>query len=177
MIELTQGPSDRYSEAIDILYRNAVFDLGRTMAIERMQAIMLPQRLQSIRSIRYRTVFKFPIDTSGAALNRRLKGQTFNMKNSRWPLYENEAKWPGICRFLASLQNLDQLLLSIHITDTTDQGTESSNDESILFLLKHLKQVRANRFVVMLPEAVSDMVLSQLGTVPFTMWYRNMSDE
>lgn len=128
----TLRPKRSYSEAIETLYTRNTFDLADPKCIIQLSTLILPQRLNVIRSVRLH-------DYVGKWRWRK-----------RYPEYWGhppiEISWERVCRTLADMRQLRRLSVRLGAGAWYTQGETYDN------LLAALKAVRQPReFVVEMP--------------------------
>ncbi|KAF2165408.1 hypothetical protein M409DRAFT_55808 [Zasmidium cellare ATCC 36951] len=147
-----------YTEAIDVLYQTNTFDFNRLEGIMRLPQVLLPDRLQRIRSVHLSTAFQFP----------RVYGIP-QRPQTRLP--DNVLEWSAAAEILGSLTALDELWIEI-ASWPYGVGRVGLDEASLLAMLSALAALRVRSFEVTMTAFVSEHVREQLGPLPFRLTKR-----
>lgn len=131
--------------------------------------MLLPHRFQRIRRIRFSNAF---IPLSSTSETRNDGEELVSSRKLRPP--EKWSRWPVACRVLASLEHLEELIITIAIWDK-EASEGIMEDDSIIALMKPLKAVRARKFEVITTQALAERVEELLGPTPFRVSKRKRS--
>lgn len=136
--------------------------MRRIESLLRFPRVILPQRLHRVRHITFSTAFQCPL---------RPLSETPRDRHRAPP--DDPAKWQQACQVLASFQHLEDLHVTLAFWSRSYDRRGPVDEESVVFILKRLNDVRAKRFVVTVTEDVSEQVRKQLGWTPFVILKRN----
>jgi hypothetical protein len=125
-------------------------------SILRLPRVILPQRLQHIRSVSFSTAFQAP-----------LRPDVPQWRSGVLP--DDHSQWLAACQTLATLKSLDTLNITIAIWCSNTARRKPIDTESLLTVLEPLKLARATRFDVILTEEVPEDVRNKLGLIPYTL--------
>lgn len=155
-----------YREAVDALYSCNTFDFRRSASVIRLPHVILPHRLQRIRSINIGTAFASPvrIDTS------QIPGPP--LSSYRYQTPDCPTDWLEACRILASLEHLTSLEVTIAIWPPDRRQGSSVRDEEVIALVRPLTEVRAVNFLVLLTTSITVGISSEFTDAPFKILQR-----
>ncbi|GIZ48430.1 hypothetical protein CKM354_001149000 [Cercospora kikuchii] len=155
-----------YHEAVDAIYRCNTFDFRRAASVNRLPHVILPHRLQQIRSMKISTAFSWPVLVDWKYPFDYL-ASSFRYRGPDHP-----KEWLAACRTLASMENLAYLEVTIAIWPRDHRQGSSVEDEAVLTLLKPLVEVRAKQFMVVLTTSLTPGIRKELEKAPFEISQR-----
>lgn len=152
-----------YAEAVDLLYSHNTFHLCRPLAVELLSRVMLPNRLDQIRSIQISTELICPFRTTNGD-NSRLHGERYYLQGYH---PDDSRRWPKSCGVLQSL-SLSRLSITVGVQAYCRVCRAYTVDDArVLRFLEPLKKIEVKDFNVCLTLDISDELIARLGTTPF----------
>ncbi|KAH7342628.1 hypothetical protein BKA65DRAFT_294953 [Rhexocercosporidium sp. MPI-PUGE-AT-0058] len=131
-----------YQEAIDILYTSNTFTVSYPTTIEFLPLTLLPQRVDTIRNLRFSWDFWGPPPFSESFWRGRCSD------SGLITLRKRQRAWLNIWRIMAAMTGLRQLYVKLNV----DDRWEAISLDNATELLEPIKQVtQPNHFVLSLP--------------------------
>jgi hypothetical protein len=140
-------------EAIEALYKSNQSSFRGAGGVVRFCELASPHNWQALRYVHISTLFLTPMQ--------------FWMNCSLPP--ENYLHWKAGCEALATLQRLHLLKIDMIVWNQQDRNLVGIDNDSLLFIFKLLKQVKAQTFQIELNLELPDAVHEALGDVPFEL--------
>ncbi|KXS99433.1 hypothetical protein AC578_8141 [Pseudocercospora eumusae] len=141
-----------YAEAAEILYLANTFDMRRAASLIRLPQVIVPYRLQQIRSIRFSTEFEclsFTRNDPPSADDEVVTGW--------WRPPDRASQWYAACDTLRSLQHLERLSITLALWQLSPSNRDGPmDDDAVVAILKPLSSVHAKHYVVTLTATVSE---------------------
>ncbi|SMR45606.1 unnamed protein product [Zymoseptoria tritici ST99CH_1E4] len=148
-----------YHESVNVMYQSNTFDMRQVESVIRLPKVILPQRLQHVRRIRFTTAFKIPVRLDMPRKTRQL-------------LPDDHAQWPAACQVFATIATLESLEVIVALWSPIPSQRQPADVESLLAVLTPLKLARASNYTVALTEPVPAEVRAQLGVLPYKLTQR-----
>ena len=141
------------------------FEMRRLDCLIRLPQVLLPPRLQDLRSIRFGTALYIPpvlVDIDMLPTHHKFVVDSLTFRHP-----DDLCKWPQACKTLASMKHLNDLHITLELRSGPHRPRRAEYDEYLIILLGHLLPIRALEYGVFLEHKLSRTVMARLGSLPF----------